>query len=244
MARCNPITPDVAVTGDNEQMTAAASHRHGDIAYVSVQTPDIARAVRFHRAVLGWDVDDRRVMRQQPSIGFWTVIGDPTLFCCYAVDDVEAARQRVRALGGTAGPIDRAPHGVTAECIDDQGTRFALWQIEPTPAEPGHDLAYVTFEVPDAAATRAFYGDLLGWTFAPGSVPDGWQVETVTPLAGVSGGHERATAIPMWRVPDIAEAVARVRAAGGTATDPAPQPYGVTSDCVDDQGMRCYLGEL
>lgn len=222
----------------------AAPHRHGDIAYVSVQTPDVARAVRFHRAVLGWDVDDRHVPGQRPAIGFWTVVGYPTLFCCYAVDDIETARQQVRALGGTAGPIDHAPHGVTSECIDDQGTRFALWQIEPTPAEPRHDLVYVTFEVPDADATRAFYGGMLGWTFAPGSVPDGWQVENVTPLAGISGGHERATTIPMWRVPDIAEAVGRVRAAGGTATDPARQPYGVTSECVDDQGMRFYLGEL
>ena len=48
----------------------------------------------------------------------------------------------------------------------------------------------------------------------------------------------------MFAVDDIAAAVERVRAAGGTATDPERQPYGTTSDCTDDQGLRFYLGEL
>ena len=47
----------------------------------------------------------------------------------------------------------------------------------------------------------------------------------------------------MYRVDDIAAAVERVRAAGGTATDPVAQPYGWTSECVDDQGTRFSLGE-
>ena len=37
---------------------------------------------------------------------------------------------------------------------------------------------------------------------------------------------------------------AKVRAFGGQATDPVQMPYGITSDCVDDQGMAFYLGEL
>ncbi len=43
---------------------------------------------------------------------------------------------------------------------------------------------------------------------------------------------------------DIAVAVERVRAAGGTAADPERQPYGVSSSCTDDQGTRFCLGEL
>ena len=30
---------------------------------------------------------------------------------------------------------------------------------------------------------------------------------------------------------------------GGTATDPERQPYGTTSECTDDQGVRFYLGD-
>jgi predicted enzyme related to lactoylglutathione lyase len=219
------------------------SHRHGDVAYVSLQTHDIARAVAFYGAVLGWEIADRRVAGQQPSIGFWTAAGRPTLFCCYAVDDIEAARRAVRAAGGTAAPTDHAPHGRTADCVDDQGTAFALWQIEPS-AAAGHDLAYLTLEVVDSARTRAFYGGVLGWAFTPGRIDDGWQVQGTTPMIGISGGHRDAAAVPMWRVADVEDTVDRVRAAGGTATDPVRQPYGVTSECSDDQGMRFYLGEL
>jgi len=57
------------------------------------------------------------------------------------------------------------------------------------------------------------------------------------------GGHERATAVPMYRVDDIATAVSRVRAGGGTATDPQTQPYGLMSECTDDQGTHFYLGQ-
>jgi predicted enzyme related to lactoylglutathione lyase len=63
-------------------------------------------------------------------------------------------------------------------------------------------------------------------------------------MTGLSGGHADVTVVPMWRVDDIEAAVARVRAAGGRATDPERQPYGISSDCEDDQGTRFYLGQL
>jgi predicted enzyme related to lactoylglutathione lyase len=48
----------------------------------------------------------------------------------------------------------------------------------------------------------------------------------------------------MYSVGDIAPAVERVRAAGGTATEPDRRPYGITAECADDQGTRFYLGQL
>jgi uncharacterized protein len=47
--------------------------------------------------------------------------------------------------------------------------------------------------------------------------------------------------VPMYVVDDIAAAVARVRAAGGSSTDPERQPYGVSATCTDDQGTRFSL---
>ncbi len=49
--------------------------------------------------------------------------------------------------------------------------------------------------------------------------------------------------MPMYQVDDIEGAVGRVRELGGTATDPERQPYGLSSECVDDQGGRFYLGQ-
>ena len=85
---------------------------------------------------------------------------------------------------------------------------------------------------------------MLGWRFAPGRVEEGWQVQDVEPMTGLHGGQERATVVPMWQVGDVAAAVERVRAAGGTATDPESQPYGTTSECTDDQGVRFYVGDV
>lgn len=228
--------------------------RNGDIGYVSVWVPDVDRAAAFYSTVLGWeyapthDPRSRRVVGAGTHIGIYGGQERGTLFCCYAVDDVPAAVRAIRAAGGTAHEPVREPYGLLADCVDDQGVRFAVYEPEPgdhrpTYSRPG-DLAYFTFEVVDSAAARAFYGSVLGWEFRPGSIPDGWRVPDVVPMTGLSGGHSQPTGVPMWLVDDIAAAVDRVRAAGGQATDPQQQPYGITADCTDDQGTHFYLGEL
>jgi predicted enzyme related to lactoylglutathione lyase len=230
----------------------------GDIAYVSLQVPDVGRAQVFFGAVLGWSFapgsgeQGRQVDGTSPHQGLWGDIEHNTLFLCYAVDDVEAAVARVRAAGGEAQAPTDQPYGRVADCVDDQGTPFAVFCApvgEPVPRPAAHgtrqgDLAYVTLEVDDSSRTRAFYGAVLGWRFAAGRVDDGWQVDDIRPGTGIHGGQRVATAVPMYLVDDIGAAVERVRAAGGSASDPERQPYGVTSDCVDDQGTRFYLGEL
>ena len=129
---------------------------------------------------------------------------------------------------------------------------FAVYQPPPGATErrgAPHDerhgaLAYVTLHVRDSARARAFYGAVLGWRVSPGPSEDGWAVEGTWPMTGIGGGHDRGVALPMYRVDDIAAAVARVRADGGTATDPERLPYGLSAQCVDDQGTRFFLGQL
>jgi predicted enzyme related to lactoylglutathione lyase len=228
--------------------------RHGDVAYVSLWVPDPRRAAEFYPAALGWQVDAAggryRVPGATPHVGMYGRPGRPDLFCCYAVEDLHAAVRRVRDAGGRAGEPSREPHGEVADCVDDQGTEFALWQLEagtPRPSTHGRragDLSYLTLEVVDSAKARAFYGSVLGWTFNPGRIADGWEVVAAAPMTGLSGGHDHASAVPMWRVDDVARTIAAIRANGGTATDPERQPYGITSEGADDQGSRFYLGEL
>jgi predicted enzyme related to lactoylglutathione lyase len=247
----------------------APAPRQGDIGYASLWIPDIDRAAAFYAAVFGWAYEPshnpraRQVPGAAPPQGLWGGQPRPTLFCSYVVDDATAAAARVRAAGGQAGePIER-PYGMVADCTDNQGTRFAVHQY-PAAGRPGAgaegtagaaaagrvaaprdgDLAYITFEVADSRLARDFYGAVLGWRFAPGRIADGWQVEGTTPMAGLSGGHAEATTVPMWRVADLRAAVGRVRAAGGTASEPRQEPYGLTADCADDQGTRFYLGQL
>jgi len=242
---------------DDQAQSGARAPRPGDIGYASLWIPDIGRAAAFYAAVFGWAYEPshnpraRQVPGVAPPQGLWGGQPRSTLFCSYVVDDAGAAAARVRAAGGQAGePIER-PYGVVAECTDNQGTRFAVHQYPaaagaagPGAAARDGDLAYITFEVADSRLARDFYGAVLGWRFAPGRIADGWQVEGTTPMAGLSGGHAEATTVPMWRVADLRAAVGRVRAAGGTATEPRQEPYGLTADCADDQGTRFYLGQF
>jgi uncharacterized glyoxalase superfamily protein PhnB len=263
--------PSGEPTAEPTAQPETRSLRHGDVGYVSLWVPDVERADRFFSSVLGWTYSQasgpqgRQVEGLALHHGLWG--GEPrsTLFCCFAVDDLEAAIARVRAASGTAEEPEVVPYGTISGCVDDQGVRFALFvppgglqqpagRAGPGAYSAGGDadagtdadevLAYITMEVPDSAKTRSFYGSVLGWRFAAGRVDDGWQVEDVAPMVGISGGHALATTVPMYRVEDIERAVDRVRTAGGSASTPEAQPYGITSTCTDDQGTRFYLGQL
>ena len=236
--------------------TGEPAYRHGDVGYAWLSVPHVERAVAFYGAVLGWrvapgsDPQGRQVLDRAPHLGLHGGEAGSTLNCCYAVEDVQRAAERVRAAGGRAGEPQSAPYGLAADCMDDQGTVFALYQppggvgTQPpaAAAEVQGDLVYVTYEVVDSAKARAFYGEVLGWAFTAGGVEDGWQV--VGGSGGLQGGHPQATTLPMWKVSDLPAAVERVRAAGGMATDPVTRPYGAESACTDDQGTRFYLGQL
>jgi predicted enzyme related to lactoylglutathione lyase len=157
----------------------------------------------------------------------------------FAVHQPPRAAAPVAAAGG---PGAAGPAGVRAGRAGP--ATAGAGATGPAAAAHDGDLAYVTFEVVDSRRARDFYGAVLGWQTVPGRVADGWQVVGTTPLAGLSGGHAEATTVPMWRVADLRAAVGRVRAAGGTSTDPRQEPYGLTADCTDGQGTRFYLGQL
>jgi predicted enzyme related to lactoylglutathione lyase len=174
----------------------------------------------------------------------------PTAYVVFVVVDVDAAVERVRAAGGHVGGVKDQPYGRLAACMDSQGLPFSLQQKVPMPRLPTNgarqgDAAYLVFEFPDAARAQAFYGSVLGLRFKPGRGPDSWNVPDVVPMSGLSGGAQRATVVPIFRVDDIqAAGVERVRAAGGTASEPQHAGYGIRAECAADQGVRFLLGQL
>jgi uncharacterized glyoxalase superfamily protein PhnB len=232
--------------------------RSGDLGYVSLWVPDVDRAAAFFSTVLGWTYGaasgprGRQVEGRPLHHGLLGGVAHGTLFLCAAVDDVQAAVGRVQAGGGIAEPPHEEPYGLVSGCVDDQGVSFAVFEppggTSPRRSAPpwsgpvrSGDLVYVTMEVVDAARARAFYGAVLGWRFTPGRTADGWQVDGVAPMVGLSGGHGAATTVGVYQVDDIAAAVDLVRLAGGAATEPEAQPYGILSSCTDDQGTRFAL---
>jgi uncharacterized glyoxalase superfamily protein PhnB len=108
--------------------------RQGDVANVTIAARDAHRAKEFYEAVL-------RVPFSSGHPGAWRT-GETTpplsilssqaaeseVQLSYRVDDVAAAVERVRAAGGHADEPVRRPFGLLADCVDDQGVTFRLWQ--------------------------------------------------------------------------------------------------------------------
>jgi uncharacterized protein len=246
--------------------------RQGDISYLSLWVPDLDRAARFYADVLGWHYPTaqqwwtRTVEGQSMALGLSQLSGTaqymrsvegvplpetltPTAYVVFVVDDVDAAVERVWAAGGHVGGVKDQPYGRIAACMDNQGLAFSLQQKVPMPRPSSTggrqgDPAYLVLEFPDAARAHAFYGSVLGVRFEPVRGLDRWNIPDVAPMSGLSGGAQRATVVPMFRVDDIAAAVERVRAAGGTATEPVHEGYGIRAECADDQGVRFHLGPI
>ena len=123
-------------TEDREQPVG----RQGDIGHWTLSVPDAELGKAFYGNVLGWVFEEGSVpgawgvVGVLPGGGMWggSVEEHPAyphgVSHCYQVDDMAAALARVREAGGTAGEPDERHYGILAECVDDQGTNFQLWQ--------------------------------------------------------------------------------------------------------------------
>ena len=171
--------------------------------------------------------------------------GGPSQSLYLRVSDVDGTVRRAVAAGAE---LERAPadhdYGRNGVVIDPFGHR---WMISASPAAtttPQHgDLAYLTHAVAASERARAFYGAVLGWTFSPGRVEDGWQIEGTNPPAGMWGGADQPGIEPVYTVDDLDAGLTAVRTHGGQAGEPQQQPYGRMAECVDDQGIRFQLLE-
>jgi hypothetical protein len=103
-----------------------------DLGYYTIPVKDLARGKRFYGAAFGWTFEpgDRyaHVGNTTPPGGLVADAAATTPKVWFRVDDVRAAVARVRELGGTAAEPSESPSGWSADCVDDQGTRFSLWQ--------------------------------------------------------------------------------------------------------------------
>jgi len=112
----------------------------GELSFVEFGVDDAERGRAFYEGLFGWRFDPG------PSGGF--VIAGPNLsaglhggesgaspYVFFSVDDIEAAGERVRELGGTIDDVDLdgdddsvMQFGHFKLCHDDQGSPFGLHQ--------------------------------------------------------------------------------------------------------------------
>lgn len=110
---------------------------------------------------------------------------------------------------------------------------------------PG-EVSYLEIGAKDAATSRVFFEQLLGWSFHPmGNDGEGW-FQTPSVKAGLHGNDPEPQFLIFFSVPDLMTAVAQVKELGGETDEPGPDEpgFGQFCACRDPQGVRFGLHQL
>ena len=179
----------------------------------------------------------------------------------FGAADVDAAADRVKALGGTVhiAPTDIPNVGRFAYVADPQGVGFYLMRGDSPedstafklgPGNSGHGV-WIELATPNPDAAFGFYGKLFGWT-KQGAMPMGDMGE----YAFLGAGEARPGAVmssattgapPRWKVyfnvPDIDSTIATAAANGGRLLQgPDEIPGGdFSANIADSQGAAVGL---
>jgi predicted enzyme related to lactoylglutathione lyase len=104
----------------------------GDLCYFVMPVADAGRAQRFYGGLLGWRFSTGSVPGgsniegvSPPGGMFEGGEGGSELY--FMVDDLDAAVQQVRELGGEADEPQKTTGGRFSRCRDDQGAGFGIW---------------------------------------------------------------------------------------------------------------------
>jgi predicted enzyme related to lactoylglutathione lyase len=113
----------------------------GELAFVEFGVADVEKARVFYQDLFGWRFDpgpgDQALVISGPGVGAGIHGDDPgaSPYVFFRVDDIKAAVERVKELGGTVDETDVegdeesvATFGRFKLCQDDQGSPFGLHQ--------------------------------------------------------------------------------------------------------------------
>jgi uncharacterized glyoxalase superfamily protein PhnB len=139
-----PTVDEINAAMDGFTITTAAaappatSNEPVELGYFTMTTPDTAMATRFYGALFGWEPEPgnmgegyAHIANTKLPLGFapGSASDAPELY--FRVDELAPYVERVRELGGSVVAEDTYTSGGSADCRDDQGRRFQLWQPAP-----------------------------------------------------------------------------------------------------------------
>lgn len=251
---------------------------HGRFIWYELMTPDVAGAKAFYGDVVGWTATEMPA----GDMAYWVLeadgrgvggvmeLGDehraagipPNWTAYVAVDDADAAVEKVKSLGGSVmrEPQDIPGVGRFAIVSDPSGAVIAV--MKPTPPEGGrpetpknalgHTAWHELYGGPTDAAF-AFYEALFGWTKdEPHDMGPMGVYQLFSNQDGQVGGMmKKPDNVPAahwlyyFRIGDIDAAAARVKAGGGQVlSGPMEVPGGdwVLQGMDPQRAMFCLLG--
>lgn len=138
-------TADASTAATVDTATAAPTPTAADatdevveLGYFTMTAPDTAQSTRFFGALFGWQPEEgnlgqgyAHIANTKLPLGFapGAATDAPELY--FRVRELAPYVARVRELGGRVENEQRYESGVNADCRDDQGRRFQLWQPAP-----------------------------------------------------------------------------------------------------------------
>jgi uncharacterized protein len=242
---------------------------HGRFVWYELVTTNMQAAKVFYTKVIGWGTLDASAHGKPYTLftvgkasvtglmdmpgGARTTGARPAWLGYVAVDDVDAAADRIKRLGGAVHvpPTDVPNISRFSIFADPQAARLALlkWlnpgQVRPAePDAPGrvgwHELLAADWE-----KALAFYSQLFGWQKADADIGEMGTYQLFSAGGQMIGGMLTKPSIvpdPFWlyyfNVGDLDAAVDRVKAGGGQILDGPFAVLGGTCiiQCTDPQG--------
>ena len=238
---------------------------HGVPSWVDIGTPDVPAGVKFYSDLFGWTNQDLgeeaghynmlfKDGKMVAAMSGATDPGPPRWTTYINVDDVDAVTAKVKGAGGqiVMEPMDVMTAGRMAVYADTTGAIIAAWQAgDHKGAELVNEAGTITWNelaTSDVAKSKAFYGDVFGWTF-------GGSDEYVEPQVGgrtIGGIMPRPDTIPAevpdhwlvyFGVDDVDQGVKHAESLGATlAAGPIDIPdTGRFAVFIDPQGAAFAL---
>lgn len=229
-------------------MQVVKNYPDGVFCWIDLATTDPAGAKAFYSGLFGWDFDDRPIdgggVYSMAQIEGYNVAGlgemppdmqaqgMPPFWASYVKhSDVDAVAAKVAAAGGTLmfPPMDVMNEGRMAMLQDPAGAVVGVWQPKNhTGAElanMANALVWNELQTRDAAGAKAFFGEVLGWTFD--SDPNGYVMCKVNgrTQAGIMQIDENWGDVPnnwavYFAVDNLETSVAKARELGGNVLVP------------------------
>lgn len=163
-------------------MPEMTSYEHGVPSWVDIATTDLEAGLSFYSQLLGWELQD-----MGEEAGHYTMVskdgkmvagmspaqdpGPPSWMTYVNVDDVDEVAKRAVAAGGTivVAPMTIMDAGRMAVFRDPTGAVVAAWQPGGHKGaalvnEPGA-LIWNELATSDLDKSKAFYGEVFGWTW-------------------------------------------------------------------------------